>query len=69
MLNKPNPEDLLTKVENRYELVNVIAKRARQLASGDEPRVKTKELSKVTVASLELEVDELKKVEDSISNA
>ena len=68
MLNKPNPEDLLTKVENRYELVNVIAKRARQLASGDEPRVKTKELSKVTVASLELEVDELKKVEDSINN-
>lgn len=37
MLNKPNPEELLTKVANRYELVNVIAKRARQLASGDEP--------------------------------
>ena len=64
MLNKPNPEELLTKVANRYELVNVIAKRARQLASGDEPRVKTNELSKVTVASLEFAADELKKVEE-----
>ena len=69
MMVKPTVQELLTKAKNRYELVNVIAKRARQLASGDEPRVKTKELSKVTVASLELEVDELKKVEDSISNA
>ena len=60
MLNKPNPEELLPKVSNRYELVNVIAKRARQLAEGDEPKIKTKELSKITIASLEFAKDELK---------
>ena len=60
MLNKPNPEELLPKVANRYELVNVIAKRARELAAGDEPKIKTKELSKVTIASLEFARDELK---------
>ncbi len=64
MLNKPNPEELLPKVENRYELVNVIAKRARQLASGDVPKIKTKELSKVTIASLEFAKDELKIMEE-----
>lgn len=60
MLNKPSPEEMLPKVENRYELVNVIAKRARQLANGDAPKIKTKELSKVTIASLEFAKDELK---------
>lgn len=60
MLNKPSPEELLPKVSNRYELVNVIAKRARQLAEGDEPKIKTKELSKITIASIEFAKDELK---------
>lgn len=59
MLNKPNPEEMLPKVANRYELVNVIAKRARQLADGDKPRIKSNELSKVTIASLEFAQDEL----------
>lgn len=64
MLNKPSPEEMLPKVENRYELVNVIAKRARQLANGDTPKIKTKELSKVTIASLEFAKDELKIIND-----
>ena len=64
MLNKPNPEELLPKVANRYELVNVIAKRARQLADGDEPKVKTNELSKVTIASLEFAKDELQLIKE-----
>lgn len=64
MLNKPDPEELLPKVENRYELVNVIAKRARQLAGGAETKIKTKELSKVTIASLEFAKDELKLIKE-----
>ncbi len=64
MLNKPNPEELLPKVANRYELVNVIAKRARQLADGDEPKIKSKELSKVTIASLEFAQDELQLIKE-----
>lgn len=64
MLNKPNPEELLPKVANRYELVNVIAKRARQLADGDEPKIKSNELSKVTIASLEFAQDELQLIKE-----
>ena len=60
MLNKPSPEELLPKVSNRYELVNVIAKRAREIAEGDEPKIKTKEGSKVTIASLEFSQDKFK---------
>ena len=64
MLNKPNPEEMLPKVANRYELVNVIAKRARQLADGDEPKIKSNELSKVTIASLEFAQDELQLIKE-----
>ena len=63
MLNNPIPENLLPKVSNRYELVNVIAKRARQLAEGAEPMVKTKEHSSVTIASLEFAEDKFKMIE------
>ena len=34
MLVKPTVLELLTKVDNRFQLVEVTAKRARQLAAG-----------------------------------
>lgn len=64
MLNKPNPEELLPKVANRYELVNVIAKRARQLADGDKQKIKSNELSNVTIASLEFAQDKLQLINE-----
>jgi DNA-directed RNA polymerase, omega subunit len=50
MIN-PSIVDLLTKVENRYSLVIVTSKRARQLIDGDEARVRVKDAFKpLTVA-------------------
>lgn len=53
MMINPRREELLKKVDNCYELVNVIARRAKQIEAGDEPKVKTKETSVLTIAALE----------------
>ena len=57
MLIEPNGEKLAEKVRNRYELVGVISKRARQLTNGVKPMIKSKSNSKVTIASMEFEKD------------
>ncbi len=54
MMVKPTVQELLTKVDNRYELVVATAKRARQLAKGDEPLTNKKEASPVTLAAVEI---------------
>ncbi len=41
-------EDCLEKVENRYELVHLTAKRVKQLRDGDEPTVRSKNKEVVT---------------------
>ena len=54
MMVKPTVHELLGKVSNRYELVIATAKRARQLANGDEPLTNKKEASVVTLAAVEI---------------
>lgn len=54
MMVKPTVNELLTKVSNRYELVIATAKRARQLANGEEPLTNKKEDSVVTLAAVEI---------------
>ena len=54
MLVKPSVTDLLTKVDNRYTLVIMVSKRARQIASGAEPTTKVKSNSSVTLATNEV---------------
>ena len=54
MIVKPCVSELLTKVNNRYELVIATARRARQIASGATPLVTTKEESPVTIAAIEI---------------
>ena len=49
-MNKPSIDELLEKVENRYMLVTVISKRAREIVEGDEVLVKTAELKPVNIA-------------------
>ncbi len=51
---KPSVADLLTKVENRYTLVNVVAKRARMLTNGSQPLAVTKSNKDVTIAIQEI---------------
>ena len=54
MIIKPSVTELLTKAKNRYELVIATSKRARQIAEGDEPLIKIKDKSPVTIAAEEI---------------
>lgn len=57
MITKPNVEELLKKVSNRYELCCAVSKRARQIVTGDTPKTKTNETSEITISSLEFAED------------
>ena len=54
MIIRPTVRDLLKVVDNRFELVIVVAKRARQIAAGQIPLTKVKEKSPVTLAANEI---------------
>ena len=54
MLVKPPLEKLLPKVDNRYVLAILVAKRARQLVDGAQPLMDTESPNLVTVACEEL---------------
>ncbi len=54
MIIKPTVTDLLKVVDNRFELVILVAKRARQIAAGQIPLTKVKERSTVTLAANEI---------------
>jgi DNA-directed RNA polymerase subunit omega len=49
MIN-PSIVELLRKVDNRYSLVIVTAKRARQIIQGDEPLIRVNSNKPLTVA-------------------
>ena len=54
MMVKPSVQELLEKVDNRYRLVVITSKRARQIAEGDICMTKVKEKSPVTLAANEI---------------
>ena len=54
MMVKPSVQELLEKVDNRYRLVIVTSKRARQIADGDMCMTRVKERSSVTLAANEI---------------
>lgn len=54
MMTQPPIAELLKKVDNRYTLVNVVAKRARLLTSGAQPLAVTKSNKDVTIAIQEI---------------
>lgn len=54
MMVKPTVKELLTKVENRFELVVITAKRARQIADGAKVLTDVKEEAPVTLAANEI---------------
>lgn len=64
MIVKPSVTELLTKANNRYELVIATARRARQIAAGDEPMTDVKEESPVTLAANEIAEGKVKIEED-----
>ncbi len=54
MMVKPSVQELLEKVDNRYRLVIVTSKRARQIAEGDLCMTRVDEKSPVTLAANEI---------------
>lgn len=56
MIN-PSVIDLLHKVEDRYSLVMVTSKRARQIINGSEPLVKVESKKALTIAINEVNED------------
>jgi len=54
MIIKPTVTDLLNIIDNRFELVIVTAKRARQIAGGEIPFTSVNEKSEVTLAANEI---------------
>ena len=54
MLVKPTVLELLEKVDNRFQLVVMTARRARQLAAGSTPLTKKEEPSPVSLAADEI---------------
>ena len=55
MLIKPTLESLMTKVDSKYTLVTLAAKRARQLTDGDEPLVDVDPTKVVSIAMEEID--------------
>ena len=60
MMVKPTVAELLEKVDNRYILVIATAKRARQIASGEEVLTKTADVAAVSIAADEIEDGKVK---------
>ena len=54
MIIKPTVTDLLKIVDNRFELVTITAKRARQISLGDKKLTDVEEKSPVTIAANEI---------------
>ena len=64
MLVKPAVTDLLKLVEDRYALVIITSKRARQLLEGASPLVDNQEYSNVTLAAQEIAAGKVKVIEE-----
>ena len=70
MLVKPKTEDLLKRVDNRYELVIAISRRGRQIIDGSDPMIDVTEdeKSELTIAALELEKNKFEVEETECDN-
>lgn len=62
MMVKPTVKELLEKVDNRFELVVITAKRARQIANGSKVLTDVDEVSPVTLAANEIAEGKVKVV-------
>jgi DNA-directed RNA polymerase subunit omega len=58
MIN-PSIVDLLKKVDNRYSLVIITSKRARQIIEGSKPLIDTEKSKPLTVAINEVNLSEI----------
>ena len=64
MMVKPTVTELLEKVDDRYALVAITSKRARQIANGDLVLTNSEEKSPVTLAAIEISEDKVKQIDE-----
>ena len=64
MIVKPSVTELLEKVDDRYALVAITSKRARQIANGDTVLTASEETSPVTLAAIEIFEDKVREVKE-----
>ena len=62
MIVEPSVTDLLKLVDDRFELIILTSKRARQISAGAEKLVRTNDKSPVTIAAEEILEGKVKKV-------
>lgn len=55
----PSINELTNKVDSRYTLVMLVAKRARQLVDGSKPKVETSNNKPVSIAIEEIAADKI----------
>jgi len=60
MINKPSVEELEKKIPVRFIIVNAIAKRSREIASGAKIRINTSEKNPISVAAMEINSGEVR---------
>lgn len=60
MIVEPSVPELLHYAENRYALVIMTAKRARELAAGAEPKIEEEGEKPVTIAAEEIAAQKVK---------
>ena len=65
MMVKPTVNELLDVIDDRYRLVIVTSKRARQLAEGAKPLTDKEEPSTVTLAAREIAEGKVNIISDS----
>ena len=67
MMVKPTVNELLKKVDNRFELVVATSKRARQIAEGDKKLTSVDEQAPVTIAANEIAEGKVRVIKDKSS--
>ncbi len=55
----PSINELAEKIDSRYTLVMITAKRARQIIDGDKPQIETDSIKPVSIAIEEFHKDQL----------
>ncbi|HLR33857.1 MAG TPA: DNA-directed RNA polymerase subunit omega [Tissierellales bacterium] len=55
----PSINELVEKIDSRYTLVMITAKRARQLIDGDKPQIETDSIKPVSIAIEEFDQNQL----------
>ncbi len=66
MITEPSITELTEQIPDRYELIAVVSKRARELQAGSQKLISFEHPNKLTIAAHEIEEGLVKKVQTKI---